>query len=196
MARAPFSTMTSERTKVAAGFSDATNNRCSGRSMVEPAAMRITAPSPIKAVLSATATSLAGASLPRCCMRTGSLSANASASEPTVSPFSKFARSDNSGTNAPSTKTRRRVSTSPRIAPAFLARVLAAASGGAASGFASRISARRSVYFQSSTRRCGRPSLANRPKAGLALHGDRVIAGQRAARARETAAPARFPPRS
>ena len=34
-----------------------------------------------------------------------------------------------------------------------------------ASGLASRISARRSVYFHSSTRRCGRPSASKRPNA-------------------------------
>ena len=40
----------------------------------------------------------------------------------------------------------------------------AAVSGGLASGFASRMSARRSVYFQSSTRPFGRPSRANTRK--------------------------------
>ena len=40
---------------------------------------------------------------------------------------------------------------------AAAARVSAAASGAGASGSTSRISARRSVYFQSSIRRCGRP---------------------------------------
>ena len=57
--------------------------------MVAPAAMRITAPSPISAVLSATAASLAGASLPRWAASVGSPLDSASASEPTVSPGSK-----------------------------------------------------------------------------------------------------------
>ena len=82
-----------------------------------------------------------------------------------VSPGSSSARSDSSGTNAPSTKTMRRPSIGAKAAPASLARALAAASGGAASGFASRISARRSVYFHSSTRRCGRPAVSNRRNA-------------------------------
>ena len=127
--------------------------------------MRITAPSPISAVLSATAASLAGASLPRWELSVGSPLDSASASEPTVSPGSKPATSDSSATNAPSTNTSRRVSTSPSKAPAVFARALAAASGGAASGLASRISARKSVYFQSSMRRCGRPILAKTSNA-------------------------------
>ena len=49
------------------------------------------------------------------------------------------------------------------------ARVLGARLGGGvgvlASGLASRISARRSVYFHSSTRRCGRPAVSKRLKA-------------------------------
>ena len=39
------------------------------------------------------------------------------------------------------------------------------ASGGDANGLASRIRARRSVYFHSSMRRCGSPSASKRPKA-------------------------------
>ena len=50
-------------------------------------------------------------------------------------------------------------------APASFARAFAAASGAPASGLASRISARRSVYFHSSTRRCGRPSRSKRRNA-------------------------------
>ena len=50
---------------------------------------------------------------------------------------------------------------SPSERPASFARAFAAASGGGASGLASRISARRSVYFHSSTRRCGSPVRAN-----------------------------------
>ena len=45
--------------------------------------------------------------------------------------------------------------------PASFSRANTAASGRGASGFASRINARRSVYFHSSTRRCGRPVAAN-----------------------------------
>ena len=128
--------------------------------------MRITAPSPIKAVLSATATSLAGASLPRCCderrdryrttRRPASRPSARSPDSPDRTVPARMRRRRRPG----GASRRRRASRRP-----FLARALAAASGGAASGFASRISARRSVYFHSSTRRCGRPSLANTPKA-------------------------------
>src|SRR5262249_33813202 len=65
----------------------------------------------------------------------------------------------------PSTNTMRRASSEASVAAASLARPLAAASGGAASGLASRMSARKSVYFQSSSRRCGSPSVSNRPNA-------------------------------
>ena len=61
------------------------------------------------------------------------------------------------GANTPSTSTSLRA---PAIACAFTAsaaRFSAAASGAGASGSTSRISARRSVYFHSSIRRCGRP---------------------------------------
>ena len=51
----------------------------------------------------------------------GSFAASAAASDPTVRPRSSAAISDSSGTNAPSTKTSRRHSTSPSIAPAVLA---------------------------------------------------------------------------
>ena len=53
------------------------------------------------------------------------------------------------------------------------ARALAAASGGPASGLASRISARRSVYFHSSTRRCGRPCAVEAANAAVAQRRDR-----------------------
>src|SRR5205807_6595424 len=82
-----------------------------------------------------------------------------------VRPGSRPPRSDSSATNAPSTNTRRRHSTSARIWAAVWARALVAASGRSASGLASRISARRSVYFHSSTRRCGRPCVSNRRNA-------------------------------
>src|SRR3981081_1671691 len=80
-------------------------------------------------------------------------------------PASRSARSESSGTNAPSTKTIRRAPSEASMPPAVLARAFAAASGTPASGLASRISARRSVYFHSSTRRCGSPSFSNRLKA-------------------------------
>ena len=54
---------------------------------------------------------------------------------------------------------------SPIKPPADLARSFAAASGGPAKGLASRISARRSVYFHCSIRRCGKPCASNRLKA-------------------------------
>ena len=44
------------------------------------------------------------------------------------------------------------------VLPLAAARFSAAASGAAADGSTSRISARRSVYFQSSIRRCGSPA--------------------------------------
>src|SRR6516225_7182674 len=63
-------------------------------------------------------------------------------------------------------RSRRRPTPPPRSAPpAPAARTSAVASGGGASGSASRISARRSVYFHSSTRRLGRPACSKRPKA-------------------------------
>src|SRR6266852_2196427 len=113
----------------------------------------MTAPSPMKAVLSATATSPVGATLPRWAVICGSPAANVSASERMVRPASRSARSESSGTNAPSTNMRRRASIQASAAAALAARALAAASGAPASGFASRMSARRSVYFQSSMRR-------------------------------------------
>src|SRR3954451_8355354 len=82
-----------------------------------------------------------------------------------VRPASRSARSDSSGTNMPSTNTMRRASIEASMAPADLASALAAASGTPASGLASRISARRSVYFHSSNRRCGSPSLSQRRDA-------------------------------
>ena len=73
-------------------------------------------------------------------------------------PFSRPSSSESFGANTPSTSTSRRT---PLIACSFraaAARFSAAASGAGASGSTSRISARRSVYFQSSIRRCGRPA--------------------------------------
>src|SRR5260221_361329 len=82
-----------------------------------------------------------------------------------VSPASRPERSESSGTKAPSTNTTRRASIAGSMASASLARAFAAASGTAASGLASRMSARKSVYFHSSTRRCGKPSVSKRRKA-------------------------------
>ena len=52
--------------------------------------------------------------------------------------------------------------------PARRAASFAASSGGGASGLASRISVRRSVYFHSSIRRCGRPRCSNCRNASCA----------------------------
>src|SRR5262245_50781048 len=158
MARAPGSMTTSERANTAAGVAPAlTNTRWSGRASVAPAATCTSTPSPMKAVLSATAMSSVGTTLPRCFSSSGSPAASACAIERMVRPASSAARSDSSGTKAPSTSTMRRPSIEASASPALRARAFAAASGAAASGNASRISARRSVYFQSSIRRCGRP---------------------------------------
>src|ERR1700722_1258604 len=90
--------------------------------------------------------------------------ASTSRSEEIVSPGSGV-RSESSGTIIPSTNTMRRVATPASTRPASWARAFAAASGGGASGLASRISARRSVYFHSSMRRCGRPAASKRRNA-------------------------------
>src|ERR1700674_4310316 len=95
----------------------------------------------------------------------GSPLVSARASEAIFKPGSSPARSDNSGVKAPSTNTTRRGATAANIPPAGFARALAAASGGPASGLASRISARRSVYFHSSMRRCGSPCTSKRRHA-------------------------------
>ena len=71
--------------------------RCSGRSMVAPAATRMTAPSPISAVLSATATSLGRREFAEVRGDRASLSASASPSETIERPGSSAAVSDNSG---------------------------------------------------------------------------------------------------
>ena len=126
------------------------------------------APSRISAVLSATTPSLLGrhdlAEMRRDQRIAGRqrLRHRADASGPATDP----SRSDSSGTNVPSTNTMRRDVACRRSAGRrALARALAAASGAPASGLASRISARRSVYFHSSIRRCGRPSASKRPNA-------------------------------
>ena len=106
------------------------------------------------------------------------------ANSPT-SPGSNAAMSDSSATNAPSTKTRRRVSTSPISAPADLASALPSASGGAASGLASRISARRSVYFHSSIAAMRQALARENVKSRRALRRDRLAARKPRARLRE-----------
>src|SRR5581483_2091953 len=164
MARAPSSTTTRERVNSDMGVSELKKTRCSGRSVAAPAATWITAPSPIRAVFSATAASSTATTLPICGVKE-SLPASACAMERMLSPFSRPARSESSQTKAPLTKTMRRLSTSPMTLPAVLARALSAASGGGANGLASRISARKSVYFHSSTRLCGRPCASKRLKA-------------------------------
>src|SRR5262249_7218625 len=124
----------------------------------------ITAPSPMNAVLSATATSSVGTIRPRWATRSPSPAASARAMERMVSPASRPARSESSGTKAPSTNMTRRASIVGSMARTSLARAFATASGTAASGFASRMSARKSVYFHSSTRLGGKPSVSKRRK--------------------------------
>src|SRR5665647_1675819 len=165
IALAPFSTTISERMKAELGLSlPAANTRWIGRFSATPSAIRITAPSPINAVFSATATSSVAMVLPTWAATKASPFARASAIEPMLRPVSGE-RSESSGTKAPSTITSRRQSRPANICPADLACCLAAASGGGASGYDSRISARRSVYFQASTRRCGRPPASKRLNA-------------------------------
>ncbi len=179
MARAPLPTTTSERVTTEAGRAPPlTKTRWIGRASAAPGATSITAPSSMNAVFSATATLSVGTTLPRCLAISGSPAASACAIERIVRPGSSAARSDNSGTKAPSTNTMRRASIAASIAPALAACAFAAASGGPASGLASRIRARRSVYFHSSTRRCGRPSAAKRPNACCAHIGERAVARQ------------------
>src|SRR5579871_650355 len=125
----------------------------------------MSAPSPMKAVLRATATSPCGAVLPRCAATGGTLAASAADMDLIVRPCSRSARSDSSGTKAPSTNTIRRASRSPASMLRLAIRALATASGICAKGSASRINARRSVYFHSSTRRLGSPSLSKRRNA-------------------------------
>src|SRR5262245_2466902 len=166
IARAPFSMMTRERANTEAASPPAfTNTRWIGCASATPGATWISAPSPMNAVLSATATSSVGTSRPRWARRSRSPAANACAMERMVRPASRRPRSESSGTRAPSTNTMRRASTAASVVSAALARSFAAASGKPASGFASRMSARKSVYFHSSTRRCGRPSASKRRKA-------------------------------
>src|SRR5215467_12717112 len=157
---------TSERANTAAGSPPAfTKTRWIGCASAAPCATRITAPSPMNAVLSATATSSVGTIRPRWARRSPSPAASACAMERMVRPASRPARSESSGTKAPSTNTTRRASIAGSVARTPLARAFAAVSGTPASGLASRMSARKSVYFHSSTRRCGKPSVSKRRKA-------------------------------
>src|SRR5579871_4268010 len=80
-------------------------------------------------------------------------------------PASSFAACDSDGAKTPSTSTRRYASTVETAFSAASPRFSAEASGAAASGCTSRISARKSVYFQSSRRRCGRPARSKASKA-------------------------------
>ena len=82
------------------------------------------------------------------------------------------------GANTPSTSTTRRTPAMACSFRAVAARFSAAASGAAASGSTSRISTRRSVYFQSSIRRCGRPSRVIGIERLAPEIGDLACAGQ------------------
>ena len=82
-----------------------------------------------------------------------------------LTPDSRAAVSDSSAANTPSTSTSLVAPSMATELAAILARASAAASGAGASGSTSRISARRSVYFHSSTRRCGRPATSKRANA-------------------------------
>ena len=160
-----------------------TNTRWIGRAIVAPSATRITAPSPIIAVLSAKAgSSASGDGRLRRSTTSASPFDSASASDPIDRPGSSAARSERSAANTPSTITMRRALAAARNAPADLAFSFAAASGGGASGFASRISARRSVYFQVSTRRCGNP-FASKVRNALSRSDFTAAAPGRVARA-------------
>src|SRR6266516_7015991 len=160
VARAPSSATISERVNEAAAVSDPkAKTRWIGRSSLVSRAMCTSAPSPMNAVLSATATSSVGTAVPSRLAISGLPSASALAMGAIVRPGSSAARSESSATKAPSTKVMRRAPMPAKSfpAPLPLPRCFACASGAAASGFASRISARKSVYFHSSTRRCGSP---------------------------------------
>ena len=115
-----------------------------------------TTPSVMKAELSAKA-ALSGAIVPRVATTSGSDVSSASASVSTRTPAGRSPTSESDAANAPSTSVRRRWAWSRTSSEGSLARSSATEPGGGASGFASRRSARRSVYFQSSTRRWGRP---------------------------------------
>ena len=120
----------------------------------------------MKAVLSATATSSVGTTLPsrvvdrrvagsqRLRQRTDGQPGLRARRDPTV-PARTRRRPERCGVPRPRQRPRRH----PWRAPSRPRRAAPA------SGFASRISARRSVYFHSSTRRCGSPAASNRLNA-------------------------------
>src|SRR6266446_5586099 len=159
-----------------------------GRLTAAPLATQITAPSPMNAVLSATAMSSVGTSVPRRDVTDRSPSASALPMDLIVRPASRPARSESFATNEPSTKTRRRAPVPAKIAPAPTARPIAAVSGAPASPFASRISARRSVYFHSSTRRCGSPCSSKRRNAAARRSAIAAAPGSSAFAAAKTSA--------
>src|SRR4051794_27529950 len=134
-----------------------------GRASAAPGATSMITPSRMNAVLSAMARSVFGATFPSSLTKPRSACASAADMERMARPGSSRSRSESSGTKLPSTRTMRRASTSSVLCSS--ARRFAAASGKQASGFASAMSARRSVYFHSSTRRLGRPSASKRRKA-------------------------------
>ena len=170
MARAPFSTTISERVNIAAGVSPAeTNTRCSGCSMtVARRDMPITAPSPMKRgverdrrialdrhhlaeMRDRSAHRRPPAPAPSAgCVRPGS-----SAGE--IGQFRRKDAVDKDNAAAIDIADQPAGSLGPRQRRRHRAAL--------PSGLASRISARRSVYFHSSTRRCGSPCAANRSNA-------------------------------
>src|ERR1700730_15135844 len=166
MARAPFPIVASGRVNTAlASLRAATKTRWIGRARATPAATSITAPSRMNAVLSAIAVSGVGERGPIGVRRRLSPASSAEVIERMLSPGSISERSESSGTKLPSTNTIRRASMDARSAADSAAQRLAAASGRGASGLASRISARKSVYFHSSMRRLGRPPASKRRNA-------------------------------
>ena len=120
----------------------------------------------MKAVLSATATSSVGTTLPRRC---GDQRV-ARAPAPAPSSGSSGPARARRGRTAPARRRRRRTRCArPSTRRALRRRPWRAPwrrhPAARASGLASRISARRSVYFHSSTRRCGRPGVSKRSNA-------------------------------
>ena len=185
MARAASSTTTSERTKVARGLF-----RSDEQEMQRPLDGRAGGDADHRAVAHQSGVErhrniVTGASLPRCAVSVGSPSDSAMASEPTVRPASSALRSDSSATNAPSTKTRRRVSTSPRIAPAIFARALAAASGGLGERLGVAHQRAQIGIFPLFDAAMRQAFLGEHVEGRVALRGNRFVAGQTRARLRE-----------
>ena len=116
--------------------------------------------------------------LPRCAATSGSPAASACAIERMVRPGDRFCRSDNSGTNTPSTNTMRRTSMSPIRRPASFARALAAASGAPAQrAYVSHQRAQIGVFplLDPPARQAGVVEL---PERRLAQRRDLAVAGQ------------------